>query len=203
MTRSLLRPSLLVLLGPFGDTVPRPTTGQPARHPGAAPARRLPGQRGGRRGASVGVGAERRGWLGQVISCLNGLEALEHLRKEDVEVPSLILLDSMMPKMSGLEVCATVRKTWLVSSPRIFSRTSPLPLAIAMPLASAGCCVCVLCVALSALTRARVVYVLAPQVAHAAPDRDGLGQICGRQHRRGAPGQSPLFMHATPNRSTC
>ena len=45
-----------------------------------------------------------------VIKALNGMEALEML--ESGLKPDCILLDVMMPKMSGFEVCEKIRETW-------------------------------------------------------------------------------------------
>lgn len=42
----------------------------------------------------------------ELITAKNGLEALELIQKEK---PDLVFLDVMMPKMSGLEVCNTVK----------------------------------------------------------------------------------------------
>ena len=44
-----------------------------------------------------------------IETCLNGNEALEAIQNE---VPDLILLDVMMPKMSGYEVCRRIRETY-------------------------------------------------------------------------------------------
>ena len=44
-----------------------------------------------------------------VISANNGIEALEIIHKQGI-VPDLVLLDVMMPKMSGYEVCRILRK---------------------------------------------------------------------------------------------
>ncbi len=43
----------------------------------------------------------------ELLTARNGLEALEIIRSAK---PNLIFLDVMMPKMSGLEVCKTIRK---------------------------------------------------------------------------------------------
>ena len=43
-----------------------------------------------------------------VVSASNGQEALDLLEKE--ELPDLIILDMMMPGMSGREVCERIRK---------------------------------------------------------------------------------------------
>ncbi|MGK5091875.1 SpoIIE family protein phosphatase [Deltaproteobacteria bacterium TL4] len=45
----------------------------------------------------------------QVLSAADGFEALSILKKE---VPDLILLDLMMPRMSGYEVCTKIRETF-------------------------------------------------------------------------------------------
>lgn len=42
----------------------------------------------------------------ELLTAKNGLEALEVIKKEK---PDLVFLDVMMPKMSGLEVCDTVK----------------------------------------------------------------------------------------------
>ena len=42
----------------------------------------------------------------QLLTAKNGLEALEIIKSEK---PDLVFLDVMMPKMSGLEVCDTVK----------------------------------------------------------------------------------------------
>ncbi|EST54021.1 regulatory protein [Brevibacillus panacihumi W25] len=46
----------------------------------------------------------------QVSSAENGAEALMKLKRG--EVPSLILLDIMMPNMSGYELCSQIRREW-------------------------------------------------------------------------------------------
>ncbi|MCK4532079.1 MAG: response regulator, partial [Candidatus Aenigmarchaeota archaeon] len=43
----------------------------------------------------------------EIITAMNGEEALERLKTEK---PDLILLDMMMPGMSGREVCERIRK---------------------------------------------------------------------------------------------
>lgn len=43
----------------------------------------------------------------EILAATNGLEALEIIRREK---PNLVFLDVMMPKMSGLEVCQTVKQ---------------------------------------------------------------------------------------------
>ena len=45
-----------------------------------------------------------------IIKALNGFEALEAVEKHGK--PDLVLLDVMMPKMSGFEVCEKLRETW-------------------------------------------------------------------------------------------
>lgn len=42
----------------------------------------------------------------ELLTAKNGLEALEIIKREK---PDLVFLDVMMPKMSGLEVCDTVK----------------------------------------------------------------------------------------------
>lgn len=42
----------------------------------------------------------------RVISALNGLEAMAKVQRE---LPDLVLLDIMMPKMSGFEVCQRIK----------------------------------------------------------------------------------------------
>lgn len=42
----------------------------------------------------------------ELLTARNGLEALEIIQEEK---PNLVFLDVMMPKMSGLEVCNTVK----------------------------------------------------------------------------------------------
>lgn len=45
-----------------------------------------------------------------VVTYYNGKDAIEHLQGE--EFPDLILLDVMMPSLSGFEVCRTIRETY-------------------------------------------------------------------------------------------
>src|SRR5262245_23404445 len=42
----------------------------------------------------------------RVVTATNGLEALEKIKAES---PDLVLLDIMMPKMSGFEVCKRIK----------------------------------------------------------------------------------------------
>ena len=42
----------------------------------------------------------------------NGMEALEAIRQHK---PELVFLDSLMPKMNGLEVCNTVKKQYAIT----------------------------------------------------------------------------------------
>jgi two-component system sensor histidine kinase ChiS len=51
----------------------------------------------------------------EVTRAHNGLEALDILREQDMLQFSMILLDVMMPKMSGYEVCRIIRKTYPAS----------------------------------------------------------------------------------------
>lgn len=46
----------------------------------------------------------------QVSSAENGAEALMQLKRG--EIPNLILLDIMMPNMSGYELCSQIRREW-------------------------------------------------------------------------------------------
>jgi two-component system, OmpR family, response regulator MprA len=45
-----------------------------------------------------------------VVTATDGLEALERLRETGSEEPDVILLDAMMPNMSGTEVLGELRK---------------------------------------------------------------------------------------------
>ncbi|WDT81890.1 MAG: response regulator [Candidatus Manganitrophus sp.] len=47
---------------------------------------------------------EREGY--EVITAKDGLEAVE---KTERDLPALVLLDLMMPKMNGFEVCRAIR----------------------------------------------------------------------------------------------
>lgn len=51
----------------------------------------------------------------ELLTAKNGLEALELIK---VEKPDLVFLDVMMPKMSGLEVCDTIKNK--LAMPNIF-----------------------------------------------------------------------------------
>jgi two-component system response regulator MprA len=46
-----------------------------------------------------------------VVTATDGVEALERLREAGSEEPDVILLDAMMPNMSGTEVLAQLRKS--------------------------------------------------------------------------------------------
>jgi two-component system response regulator MprA len=46
-----------------------------------------------------------------VVTATDGVEALERLREAGSEEPDVILLDAMMPNMSGTEVLAELRKS--------------------------------------------------------------------------------------------
>ena len=46
----------------------------------------------------------------EVVPAVNGIEALEKLQKE--EIPDLIILDVMLPRMSGYEVCTVIREQY-------------------------------------------------------------------------------------------
>lgn len=48
------------------------------------------------------------------FECVSAFDGEEALQKIEEENPSLIVLDIMMPKMNGLDVCREVRKTSLV-----------------------------------------------------------------------------------------
>jgi DNA-binding response OmpR family regulator len=48
----------------------------------------------------------------EVVLARDGVEALHHL---DGDIFDLILLDVMMPKMSGFDVCKTARKNGVVT----------------------------------------------------------------------------------------
>ena len=51
----------------------------------------------------------------------NGMEALEAIRQHK---PELVFLDSLMPKMNGLEVCNTVKKQYAITDTRIILLTA-------------------------------------------------------------------------------
>lgn len=51
----------------------------------------------------------------ELLTAKNGLEALELIKTEK---PDLVFLDVMMPKMSGLEVCDTIKNQ--LAMPQIF-----------------------------------------------------------------------------------
>ena len=46
-----------------------------------------------------------------VVTATDGFEALERLREQGAEEPDVILLDAMMPNMSGTEVLEELRKS--------------------------------------------------------------------------------------------
>ena len=52
----------------------------------------------------------------EVIQAMDGVEALEVLESSD-QLPDLILLDVMMPRMSGYEVCRKIREIYPASLP--------------------------------------------------------------------------------------
>lgn len=52
----------------------------------------------------------------ELIVAGNGMEALEAIRQQK---PDLVFLDALMPKMNGLEVCNTVKKTYGIRDIRI------------------------------------------------------------------------------------
>ena len=58
-------------------------------------------------GIVLGLGDELRGEGFKVVSVGNGEEALASVRKHK---PSLLILDIMLPKLSGIEVCKRVRQ---------------------------------------------------------------------------------------------
>jgi len=47
----------------------------------------------------------------EVVTATDGFEALERLRDADSEAPDVILLDAMMPNMSGIEVLEQLRES--------------------------------------------------------------------------------------------
>src|SRR5690554_7620077 len=67
----------------------------------------------------ISYNLEKEGY--NVVTAVNGEEAVELCEKV---LPDLILLDVMMPKMDGVEVCETIRKMDLPSQPLIAFLTS-------------------------------------------------------------------------------
>jgi two-component system cell cycle response regulator len=61
----------------------------------------------------------------EVETCTDGLEAMERLEDADQPTPDLVLLDVMMPKMSGFEVCRKIKE-----DPRL--RTLPVMMVTAL-----------------------------------------------------------------------
>lgn len=57
----------------------------------------------------------------ELIVAGNGMEALEAIRQHK---PELVFLDSLMPKMNGLEVCNAVKKQYGIKGIRIIVLTS-------------------------------------------------------------------------------
>lgn len=57
----------------------------------------------------------------EVIVARDGAEALEAIRREK---PDLVLLDGMMPNMSGFDVCAAVRADAALAGTRIVMLTA-------------------------------------------------------------------------------
>jgi len=57
----------------------------------------------------------------ELLTAKNGLEALEIIQQE---TPDLVFLDVMMPKMSGLEVCDTVKNQLQIPNTYIIMLTA-------------------------------------------------------------------------------
>lgn len=57
----------------------------------------------------------------EVLTATNGHEALAHIRQRS---PKVVVLDAMMPEMSGLEVCRQVRTDRELSGSRVIILTA-------------------------------------------------------------------------------
>ena len=58
----------------------------------------------------------------RVVEASNGLEALDRVREE---LPDLVLLDVMMPRMSGYQVSRRLRETYSLSELPILNTVPP------------------------------------------------------------------------------